>query len=58
MICRPCATGVDLATLYRTDTPESQRIGVRHAQAQATIREAHKQCDGCDCQHKINLDEK
>jgi hypothetical protein len=65
MICAPCATAADLATALRAglepiawtwpqQTPEVG--GKEMIVTPAVLDQIHSLCQGCDCQHRINLD--
>lgn len=56
MICRPCATGANLATMSRTDQYADLNPEAQHQIGDA-VRAAHEQCVGigCTCQHQIDL---
>lgn len=65
MICRPCATGADLAQTTRADIAASIAASVgqppspfQMSMVRHSVESAHGECLGCDCQHKINLDPK
>lgn len=52
MICRPCREGADLARAYRTGAI------AWYGDEKAATREVtlhHHQCEGCDCQHGVNV---